>query len=348
MRIEIVIVLVASTLWMPPVIAAQEVDRKSNIPLQDELREIKRDTVNLKDSVEILRRDQINYKIEKDLLKEAFASNLQTINIILALVLGVFAVLSYLGFKGILSIKSEYSKELEVLRQLKLSLETEIQAVIKEQKTVKEEIVKIAQVNEEQEKKFKILEFKEKTSQLLDTRKFGLALEFADAGLLLDPKNVILLQAKALCHIKFAQFDSALGTWKTVLEVSPENAYAIENSAEAFLLTEKVDEFDKWYARYQEIIDRARNGVTAIYFKTLRGMVTNDTESIKAVLLPYVLKSGSGAVPRMGSWGFDEVRRYMRKLPNGPLKDLRAKVIDFFEGKTPTEELKAILEKKVI
>jgi hypothetical protein len=50
----------------------------------------------LEDNVSEVRRDQLNYKIEKDLLKETFSSNYQTINIVLAIVLGIFTIVGFL------------------------------------------------------------------------------------------------------------------------------------------------------------------------------------------------------------------------------------------------------------
>jgi hypothetical protein len=51
------------------------------------------------------RRDQLNYRIEKDLLKETFSSNYQTINIVLTIVLALFTVVGYLGIRDIGAIK---------------------------------------------------------------------------------------------------------------------------------------------------------------------------------------------------------------------------------------------------
>src|SRR5437764_14025284 len=55
----------------------------------------------LADAVTEVRRDQLNYQIERDLLKETYGSNLQTINLVLTIVLGAFAVIGYLGVRSI-------------------------------------------------------------------------------------------------------------------------------------------------------------------------------------------------------------------------------------------------------
>jgi hypothetical protein len=64
--------------------------RKENSHLAEKLGFLER-------SVKEVRRDQLNYKIERDLLKETNSSNIQTINIVIAIVLSIFSVLGFLG-----------------------------------------------------------------------------------------------------------------------------------------------------------------------------------------------------------------------------------------------------------
>ncbi|MEK6744629.1 MAG: hypothetical protein AABZ15_13530 [Nitrospirota bacterium] len=50
------------------------------------------DFYKIKDDIQEIRRDQLNYKIEKDLLKETYSTNYQTINFMISLAL-LFLVL---------------------------------------------------------------------------------------------------------------------------------------------------------------------------------------------------------------------------------------------------------------
>ena len=59
----------------------------------------------LQNDIKEVRRDQLNYQIEKNLLKEAYSSNYTTIQIIISIILGIFAILGYLGIKSITSLK---------------------------------------------------------------------------------------------------------------------------------------------------------------------------------------------------------------------------------------------------
>jgi len=344
MRATIILALIASLLWSPSVAISQTREPPKTDRMADDIKDLKRDTSALKDSLEAVRRDQLNYKIEKDLLKDAFSSNLQTVNLVITIVLGVFAILGYLGFKGMLSIKSEYATELENLRKLKGSLEQEIKTVVDAQNEVRDELGKMEQVNADQEKRLKVLEIKEKVIQLMEAKKYGMALEFANAGLEIDPKNTPLLNSKALCHYKFAQFEQGLEVYKKVLEIEPTNVSAIENMAEGLIIVEKIDEFDQLCATHKEILEKSKNGVMPVYLSVLRGLATNNIDAVKAALRPFVQNCPDGAAPRLGTWSFLEIRWYIRKLPSSPMKEFISKVIDFFEGKLATQEIKPRLQ----
>lgn len=344
MRATIILALIASQLWLPSVGIIQTAEPPKSDQTADEIKDLKRDTSALKDSVELLRRDQLNYKVEKDLLKDAFSSNLQTINLVITIVLGVFAILGYLGFKGILSIKSEYATELENLRKLKSSLEEEIKAVRLAQNAVRDELGKMEKVNEDQEKRLKVLEIKEKVSQLMEAKKYGMALEYANAGLGIDPKNTGLLYSKGLCHFRLVQFEQGVAVYKELLEIEPTNVPAISNLAEALIIVEKIDEFDQFCATHKEILEKGYNGVMPVYLSVLRGLATNNIDAVKAALSPFVQNCPDGAAPRLGTWAFSEMRWYIRKLPSNPMKEFMNKVIDFFEGKLTTQEIKTRLQ----
>jgi tetratricopeptide (TPR) repeat protein len=306
---------------------------------------VKREMTTLKDSLEIVRRDQLNYKIEKDLLKDAFASNLQTINVVLTIVLGVFGVLSYVGFKGISALKDEYKKELESVKALKESLTQEIRKVESEQTSVKTELGKLSKENEEQDRRLKVLEIKEKVSQLIDSRKFALALEFCEEGLLLDPNNVSLLHHKATCQFKYAKFESAIECLEKVLSIQPGQPTAVENLCEAYLLTHQVAIFDAHYAKYKDAIDKARGGAMKIYIDVLRAAAMSNAAQIKDVMTPYVKTCSEGPEARLGaSWSYDELWWYVNKMPDSELKKTLTNVTLFFMGKTPSKALLVFLQ----
>ena len=68
---------------------AQKADSSANEKLENELKK-------LSDQVTEVRRDQLNYQIEKDLLKETYSSNMDTINIVIAIILAIFGIIGFL------------------------------------------------------------------------------------------------------------------------------------------------------------------------------------------------------------------------------------------------------------
>jgi len=343
MRSHVLIVLLTSLLVAPTAFCAQPNLPTPGSDLRDELRELKSNVSTIRDTVEIIKRDQVNYKIEKDLLTLAYSSNLQTVNLVITIVLGVFAILSYFGLKGIPSIKSDYSKELDDLKNIKNKLDTEIQNVISEQKKVKEQLVKIDETNRHQDTRLKVLEIKEKVQQLMEAKKYALAVEYADAGLALDSSNVSIMHIKGLCHSKLAQFQQCIDTLKPALGINRDDRIAIVNSAEAYLMIRDTDGFEKLYKEHQEIIDKDYQGAVRTYFFAMRAGVSNDLQGLKDIVKKYVDTCPDGAVARMGGWQFDEATWFHRRLPNGAIKTLFGTLIAFLKGEKTTELMKAAL-----
>lgn len=339
-----VIIPVLLAMWIATIPVAEAGEPRKESELRNELRELKQNYAGLRDSLEAIRRDQINYRIERDLLKDAFSSNLQTINLVLTIVLGVFAVLGYLGFKGIVSIRGDYSNELNELRKLKVSLEAEIKTVVAEQATVKDDLNKVIVENQKQDQRLKVLEIKEKVSQLIEAKKYGFALEFAEAGLAIEPMNIQLLNNKATCLMKYARFDQAIETIDEVLRQEPENRVAVHNKHELLLIQERVADFDALLGKHKENTEKERNGGILAYLLAVRALVTKDLNAMKVALTPFLEKCADGTATRLGTWGFDEIRWYMRKAPNSPSKDLMNKAIEFLDGKLSTQDMKALLK----
>ena len=77
--------------------------------------EIERELYDLENKVKIIDTNQLNYKIEKDLLKETYSNNYEQINLIITIVLGIIALLGFLGLRDISSIKKNFNSELKIL-----------------------------------------------------------------------------------------------------------------------------------------------------------------------------------------------------------------------------------------
>jgi tetratricopeptide (TPR) repeat protein len=167
----------------------------------------------IENSLTEVRRDQLNYKLEKDLLKEAFSSNYQTVNIVLAIVLGVFSVIGFLGIRDIGAIKKEYLAELERVNSLRNDLEVKVKQIGEQQERVQNDYLEIVKTNEEQSRRIKVLELQEKISSLMQTNNFQRALEYVTVALDLDRDNTILLEQKATSLWKLNDFEGAMDTY---------------------------------------------------------------------------------------------------------------------------------------
>jgi len=315
--------------------------------VQKSLNELGKEMKAGKDDVAILRRDQVNYRVEKDLLKEAYASNLQSINVIVSILIGfigvVGAIFGYFGFKSIQGFKADYQRELDELRNLKTILQNEVKVIVEQQSVVKDDVSKIVRINEEQDRRLKMLEIVEKVSQYVHLKQFQFALEYIAAGLAIDPDNVRLLGGKAHCHGVLGEFTSAIDAQRRAFEQDPsvmENALSL---AELYLLGNQVAEFDKLYESRKEDFDKASNGATIAYLQAMRAFVKGNVESMKEAIRSYVATASLGASPRMGEWGFQEAYVAINAVPDGPAKSMIVPVVEFFSGKRPKEYIGLLL-----
>lgn len=315
--------------------------------VRNDIQQLKRDIKANTDDVAILRRDQINYRLEKDLLKEAYASNLQSINIIVAIVFGVVTlvggVLGYLGVRSIRELRADYAKELDQLKTVKTSLEIEIASLGAKQVAVEGRVGDLTKTNEEQDRRLKALELIEKVSELVRTRQFAWALEYISIGLGSDPKNTRLLNLKAACHGKQGEFAALIDTCNRILEVEPEDVSVVCNLLEALAITNKAAEFEVLYAKHKAAVDAHSAGALIVYLKTLLALTRGDIRNAKAQLAPFANNCPEGAAARLGSWQFDEPTLMVSRMPDGEVKVLAQKIVQFFQGSLPTQELKAVL-----
>ena len=260
-------VLVACFFLTMSLCSLAESERKADG--NSEIKQLHVELKNVGHDVEILRRDQINYKIEKDLLKEAYSSNIQTINLVITIVLGVLGVLGYLGIRSVKEIQTDYSVELEKLKTLKTQLESEIESVRSKQKEVEGQVGDLAKTNEEQDRRLKVMELIEKISNLIVTKQWGWAIKYVDIALGLDAENTLLLSQKASCHANQGELMAAIETVKKVLALEPENSSEAINLLEYLALTNQRTEFEEIYSRYKVAVDGEHDGSLTVYLEAL-------------------------------------------------------------------------------
>ena len=316
-------------------------ERKADV--NSEIKQLHVELKNVRHDVEILRRDQINYKIEKDLLKEAYSSNIQTINLVITIVLGVLGVLGYLGIRSVKEIQTDYSVELEKLKTLKTQLESEIESVRSKQKEVEGQVGDLAKTNEEQDRRLKVMELIEKISQLIVSKQWGWALKYVDIALGLDAENTLLLSQKASCHGNQGELMAAIETVKKLLALEPENSSEAMNLLEFLALTNQRTEFEEIYSRYKVAADGAHDGSLIVYLEALLRTMGGDLAAAKEMLQKFVNDQGAEAKNHLVSWSFNEARTITSKIPAGEQRAIADAMISLFEGKTPPAEFLKVL-----
>ena len=300
-------------------------DIQENIKLDDKLDKIE-------NSISKIRRDQLNYSIEKDLLKETFSSNYQTINIVLTIILGVFSIIGFLGIRDISEIKKQYEKELVKVNTISSDLELKIKQISKEQEKVKEDYSKIISTNDEQNIRIKVLELQEKIASFINANNYQRGMEYITIALELDPSNTILLEQKAISLWRLNDLEAAILLYKDLLNSNP-NDNLILNLCELFLLTKKTTEFKELYNKYKTIVDSQYEKKISTYFQLLLHYQENKGDEMQRLIIEFLSSKKIHEIPmRNSAWVFDDARKILKKEPNSKAKTHITNFIELLKG----------------
>lgn len=263
---------------------------------------------NVENGIKEVRRDQLNYSIEKDILKETYASNLQTINSVITLILGTFSILAFFGIRSIGSIRQEFQKELQQLRDVREESERRLREIESQQSKAKERLDQIADANVKQDARLKVLELIESVSSTINLGNYPHALEYIKIGLEMDSKNVQLHRFKEHCLLKLGRFAEAMEVQEELLRLDASDSSAASNLCEMSLLLGNEDRYKELSGKFSDVISKREH--LGWFFESLRLYMSQEDdallEHIKKLrkLLPADKK-------KYLSWGFDECRRYI-------------------------------------
>jgi len=297
----------------------------------------------IENSLTEVRRDQLNYKLEKDLLKEAFSSNYQTVNIVLAIVLGVFSVIGFLGIRDIGAIKKEYLAELERVNSLRNDLEVKVKQIGEQQERVQNDYLEIVKTNEEQSRRIKVLELQEKISSLMQTNNFQRALEYVTVALDLDRDNTILLEQKATSLWKLNDFEGAMDTYTELLKYDPTNKSASANLLELFLIANRTPDFEDLYSKNKSWIDQKEDGKLTMYFQLLKKYQGGREDEMESQLKEF-MASLPGEKYKMSGWQFGDVNRFLDTRSDSRGKTLLKTFVGLLSGNISKEDAAKLLE----
>lgn len=300
---------------------AQSKDIKDILSIQNRLDRIESNLTEI-------RRDQVNYKIEKDLLKETFSSNYQTIIIVLTIVLGLFTAIGFLftaigflGIRDISAIKKEYSAELEKINALRKDLEIKVSKIGEEQEKVKTDYLEIIKTNEDQSRRIKVLELQEKIASLIAAKNHHRALEYAIVGLDLDPHNIILFDQKAQTQWKLNDLEGAVKTYTELLKEDPDSKTALINLMELHLFLKRIQDYDVLYSNNKSWVDQKDNFTVTMYFNLLKNYQLDQQEQLTKLTHEYLNKLPAEK-KRHADWNFEDVQRFLLHQPDSRPKKL--------------------------
>ncbi|MGD2100188.1 MAG: hypothetical protein PVG35_21655 [Desulfobacterales bacterium] len=333
-----VLVLCADTIFINDIYAnppdtetktIQELEKKVNI-IDQALSEV--------------RKGQINYSIEKNLLKEAYSSNLSTINIVITITLGLIAVIGFLGVKSIYSVRKEFKKELETLIQLKDKQKEAFLEITRQQKLAEEEFNKIREVYEEHNRRLKILELQEKAKALIKAENYKRALEHIMDGLCEAPNDDILLREKVVCCSNLLDYNGAVECNEKLLEINDNQIKDVANLAELYMLNNNIEKYEELIKKNKQTITNYRAPFLMWYFELIRIYIQDDAKNLMKHVndnIPMLLEV---KLDTEKEWAFREITTKLKSDPESPKKAILLNTINFLQGKFDEINLKESFE----
>lgn len=336
MRLATLLIVGFMWLTIPTVSAEQESGGVSQV--RREIETIQRDVAEV-------RRDQLNYKIEKDLLKETYSSNIQTINIMITIVLGMFSVVGFLGIRSISGLKKEYSEELANLNRLKERFAVQMETILKEQEEARKKYTEVTHTNEQQEKRLALLELQEKAATFYQNANYDRALEYIAIGLSLHSDDPILLQMKFMSMLKLNRFPQAVDVGEKLIQLEPRNTSTATNLCEAYLATNRIEKYEELIGKFRdELKADSKHGLVA-YFETLKHFMKTDVSGMKQAIATCLETAIPGKTERIPKWTFTEIQSALNAKNPSKEYDLMVEFLQFLTGSKDAEELRAAIAK---
>ena len=298
----------------------------------------------LEQKLEQVKSNQINYKVEKDLLKETYSNNYSRIQTIITIVLGLFTVLGFLGINSITKTKREYEKELKEFKDLKSQLEKDYEKLKDKQETFDKQIIEINSLNQEQDKKLKVLDVKEKANSFISRGSYLQSLEYITIGLELVPKDNTLRHLKALAYFKMQEYEEAIKINKSVLEDDPKNTSSLYDLAELLLITKRDEEFIELREKYKTELAFNYDNPESIFLEALHQYNLNKPKEIEKITNKFIEDLEENERKRFMNWSFDDVRRSFKNPSEERTKRLNY-LINFLSGAWNKTNLNKQLEK---
>lgn len=295
----------------------------------------------LKQQLQEVRRDQLNYQIERDLLKETYSSNLQTVNVVITIVLGTFTILGFLGVRSIGLTRQEFRDELDQLREIRTRSEVRLAEIEAQQKLAQNQLDDVSKLNIEQEQRLKLLEIQEQASSSVSQSQYQRALDYISVGLELDPDDITLLQLKWNSLVRLKRFDEVRVVLEKLIEIDPLNDGAAKDLCEMYLLLGLRQEYSALSSTYSSAIQALPH--LAWFFQAV--ILYQDSEELPLRdHIKLLAESLSPEKKSYSTWSYDEIRSTIESDEATPSKKLLLRTFEVLDGSSGPEEIIALLE----
>ncbi|HEX7476535.1 MAG TPA: hypothetical protein VF331_01890 [Polyangiales bacterium] len=323
--------------------ASARVDQRIAVPTSQQAGDSAR-LQRLEERVTEVRRDELNYQIERDLLKEAYSSRLETINIVIAISLALLAILGFLGVRSVSATRDEFRAELERLRDLRSRSETRLLEIEAEQVKARAKFEELTKTNAEQDQRLRLLELQEKVISLIKDRAFSRALDYIAAGLSTSPRDTTLLRSKSSCYFFLFRISDAIPVLELLREIDPQDTGTVCDLCEAYLLVRDRKS-------HLELVDQEPRALASKpfltwYFEAARCYQDGDETRLVAHVRD-LLKQLPSQKQRHNRWRYDEIRHELLSDAETKMKTIFLAALSVLEGTTDPAELSSLLDMPV-
>jgi tetratricopeptide (TPR) repeat protein len=302
--------------------------------------DVQREINRLNDALTEVRRDQLNYKIERDLLKNAYTSSFQTINVVLTMILGAFAVLGYLGLRGLGTLRGEFQRELEQFRTARSELDRQLATMQRDQSEAKATVDRLSTESQERDRRLRALEIREKAASQMSAGAFGAALDYLAVGLEFLPGDMTMMRQRASCLAMLGRGSEAVAALEAALQKDPSDATSITDLAEYYLLNGQVAEHNRLVGGHRDVIER-RSPLLFWYFEAISRLHGGDLLALKEHVSRLLAMGPLEAGPKIPGFSFREARLAFTARKDLVGRDLFLLVLDFLEGRSDGSALSA-------
>lgn len=274
----------------------------------------------------------MNYEIEKDLLKETYASNLESINIVITIVLGIFGLFGFLGIRDINRTKQDYLEELAELRNIKSEFERKSSDFDTKKEEIDDDLRKIIQENQQQSQKIKFIELKEKVATLFKEKKYPTALEFVNTALEIQPDDIVCLTFKGQLLVRHNQFDEARKVFRKAYETDSSDIATCANYVEILYFCGELGEADKLIQSREKELAKKMQGRFLEFLALIKNYYDGDIDALKSAARSYVEYSNLDTKFELRGWNFDDAMTFSHHLEDSEAKSTLRKVLGYWKG----------------